>query len=88
MNQDAIALTQHLDRAHAGAGPTENVVGEDDPGGRRGIVHSEGGDESRDVDLGRAASDARRRRVHATTCQTAIRFGEGRTRRQRRAKLA
>ena len=88
VDQDAILLAEHLDRADARAGPAEDVLGEDDPCGRRGIVRGDGRDEARHVDVRRAADDARRGRMRAAALETAIRLDEGRLRRQPRAKLA
>ena len=88
VDQNAILLAEHLDRADARAGPAEDVLGEDDPRGSRGIVRGDSRDEARDVDVRRAADDARRRRLHAAALEAAIRLDEGRFRRQRRAKLA
>ena len=88
MDQDAILLAEHLDRADARAGPAEEVLGEDDLRGGRGIVRGDGRDEARDVDVRGAADDAWRWGLHASALETTVRLDEGRLRRQRRAKLA
>ena len=53
-----------------------------------GIARGDGRDEARDVDVRRAADDARRWRLHPAALEAAIRLDDGRLRRQRRAKLA
>ena len=88
VDQHAILLAEHLDRADARAGPAEHVLGEDDPCGRRGIPRGDGCDEARHVDPRRAADDTRRLRVRPTALETAVRLDDGGLRGQRRAKLA
>ena len=88
MDQDTVALAEHLDWTDARARPAEDVLREDRLGCGPEIARGYLGDEARDVDARRAADDAGCRRVRPTALEAAVRLDEGLRRSQRRAKLA
>ena len=59
VHEDAVALAEHLDRADAGAGAAEDVLGEDRCRRGRRVACCDRCDEARDVDAGWAGDDAR-----------------------------
>ena len=72
MDEDAIALAQNLDRAHARARAAEHVLGEDRLRRSFRVTGRERGDEAGDVDVRRASDDTRRRRVRATALEAPV----------------
>ena len=88
VDEDAVALAQDLDRADAGAGAAEDVLGEDRRGGCRRVSCRDGGDEAGHVDVGRAADDTRRGCCAATALEATVGLDHGGLGRQRWAQLA
>ena len=87
MDEDAVALAEHLDRADARARAAEEVLGEDRCRGSGRVGGGDRGDEARHVDVGGARSRARRLRVGAAALEAAIGLDDGGLGRKRRAEL-
>ena len=85
--EHAGALAEHLDRADARTGATEQVFGEDRPGGAGEVTFGDRADEPRHVDVGRAGDRAGRGRVGPAAVEAAVSLDERLVALQRRAQL-
>jgi hypothetical protein len=87
VQEDARPLAQDLDRADAGAGRAQEVLGEDRGGRLLRRAAGDGGDERRDVDARRARHRARRLGVRPPAVEAALRLDDGLLVRERRHEL-
>ena len=77
VDEHAVALAEHLDRADARARAAEDVLGEDRRRCGARVAGGDRGDEARHVDAGGARRHARRRRVRAAALEAAVGLDHG-----------